>query len=116
MIEGLQKDTRWADILQELQSDPKTKVVIQGHKDYRLSHELLAVQQRDRDALDRDQRIVVPNDPVIKSRIMERPFGVPKGTKQIQRSSIGQISLLKSETTYWDVRSAKNRRVLVESP
>ena len=37
-LEGYQKDTKWIDILQEYQLDPKIKAIIQGWKNNRLSH------------------------------------------------------------------------------
>ena len=79
LLKGLQEDTRWVNIFQELQSDPKTKVVIQVHKKYKLPHKLLEVQHWD--GLDKDCRIPnvprVPNDPAIKSKIMEKVHAAP---------------------------------------
>ena len=62
-------------MLQELQSDPQNKVVIQGRKNYRLSHKLLDVY--DWEALDREWRIVVLIDLEIKWRVLEEAHAVP---------------------------------------
>ena len=42
-IEGYQIDTKWADILIELQSDPQKKTIIQGRKWYKLSSKLFGI-------------------------------------------------------------------------
>ena len=121
-IEGYQNDTRWADILIELQSDPQKKTIIQGRKRYRLSSKLLEFQ--DQEEGNQTWRIVVPNDPAIKGRIMEELHSVPyaghlgyqKTLKQFRRHFTGQTSPLKSEIMYWVVRSAKRKRTSVGFP
>ena len=72
--EGYANDTRWTDILEQLQS-------VQGHKqqqgarEYRLAHQLLEV--RDSTGQEKKWRIVIPDVPGIKQKILQEIHSVP---------------------------------------
>ena len=72
--EGYANDTRWTDILEQLQS-------VQGHKqqqgarEYRLAHQLLEV--RDSTGQDKQWKIVIPDVPGIKQKILKEIHSVP---------------------------------------
>ena len=64
---GLDNDTRWADILRQLQSAPG-QYVQQGAKEYRLARQLLEVRQCT--GTNRTWRLIIPNVPSIKQKLM----------------------------------------------
>ena len=92
ILKGLQNDTRWSDILQSLQSDDRQKVLKQGMTNFRLSNSLLEMQNKN--AQDNSWKVVIPNDPEIKQKILEELHTVPysghlgyqKTLKQIQKN------------------------------
>ena len=65
--EGLDNDTRWADILKQLQSAPGQNVQ-QGAKEYRMARQLLEVRQCT--GTDRTWRLVILDVPSIKQKLM----------------------------------------------
>ena len=71
---GLDNDTRWADILEELQPAEGHKQQ-QGTKEDRLAHQLLEV--RDSTGKDRKWRLAILDVPSIKQKIMEEMHSVP---------------------------------------
>ena len=73
----------------------KFRVVIQGRKNYRLSHKILEVQ--DREALDRIWMIVVHNGPSIKKTIMEEVQAIPYAGHLGYQKTLKQIQ----KTFYW---------------
>ena len=72
--EGLDNDTRWADILMQLQSAPGQNVQ-QGAKEYRMAQQLLEVRQCT--GTDRTWRLVIPDVPSIKQKLMQEVYSVP---------------------------------------
>ena len=72
--EGLDNDTRWADILRQLQSAPGQNVQ-QGAKEYRMARQLLEVRQCT--GTDRTWRLVIPDVPSIKQKLMQEVHAVP---------------------------------------
>ena len=59
-------DSRWANIVAELKSDPQKNLVKQGVKDFRLSHDCLEIHDREGpDGVNR-WRLVIPDIPGIK--------------------------------------------------
>ena len=79
----------------ELQSDPQKKTIIQGKKRYRLSSKLLEFQDQEEEH--QTWRIVVPNDPAIKGRIMEELHSVPYAGHLGYQKTLKQIQ----KTFYW---------------
>ena len=71
---GYQNDTRWSDLVQQLQADQSHKTH-QGTKQYRWEHQLLEV--RDSTGTDRKWRIVIPDVPSIKKQILQEIHAVP---------------------------------------
>ena len=69
-----QTNTRWSDLVQQLQADPSQKKH-QGTKQYRLEHQLLEV--RESTGTDRKWRIVIPDVPSIKKQILQEIHAVP---------------------------------------
>ena len=69
-----QTDTRWSDLVQQLQTDPSQKKH-QGTKQYRLEHQLLEV--RESTGTDKKWRIVIPDVPSIKKQILQEIHAVP---------------------------------------
>ena len=72
--EGLDNDTCWADILRQLQS-AQGQHVQQGTKEYRLARQLLEVRQCTR--TNRTWRLVIPDVPNIKQKLMREVHAVP---------------------------------------
>ena len=72
--EGLDNDTRWADILKQLQLAPGQHVQ-QGAKEYRLARQLLEVRQCT--GTDRTWRLVISDVPSIKQKLMQEVHAVP---------------------------------------
>ena len=71
---GLNNDTRWAEILEQLQSAQGHRQQ-QGTREYRLARQLLEV--RDCTGKDRKWRLVIPDVPSIKQKIMQEVHSVP---------------------------------------
>ena len=67
-------DTRWSDMVKQLQSDHSHKIH-QGTKEYRLEHQLLEV--RESTGQSRKWRIVIPDVPSIKKQILQEIHSVP---------------------------------------
>ena len=92
ILKGLENDTRWSDIVHSLQSDNKQKVLKQGLSNCRLANSLLEMQNKN--AQDNSWKVVIPNDPEIKQKILEELHNVPysghlgyqKMLKQVQKS------------------------------
>ena len=92
ILQGLENDTRWSDILSTLQSDKDQKVLKQGKTNFRLAHGFLQMQNVT--AQDKSWKVVIPNDPSIKRTILEEIHSVPyaghlgyqKTLKKIQNS------------------------------
>ena len=72
--EGLDNDTRWADILKQLQSTLGQHLQ-QGAKEYRLTRQLLEVRQCI--GIDRTWRLVIIDVPSIKQKLMQEVHAVP---------------------------------------
>ena len=68
-------DTRWSDIVQVLQSDKRQKVLKQGLSNFRLANSLLEMQNKN--AQDSSWKVVIPNDPEIKQKILEELYTIP---------------------------------------
>ena len=71
---GYQEDSRWADIYSELQS-AHDHVVTFGNRDYRYSHGLVEVKVDKEDR--RSWKLLIPDVPEVKKRIMEELHSVP---------------------------------------
>ena len=75
ILKGLENDTKWSDIVQVLQSDKRQKVLKQGLSNFRLANSLLEMQNKN--AQDSSWKVVIPNDPEIKQKILEELHTVP---------------------------------------
>ena len=92
ILKGLEKDTRWSDILHTLQSDKGRKILKQGLCNFRLANSLFEMQNKN--AQDNSWKVVIPSDPEIKRIILEEIHFVPyaghlgyqKTLKQIQKT------------------------------
>ena len=73
----------------ELQSDPEKKTIIQGRKRYRLSIKILELQGQEEEH--KNWRILVPNEPAIKGRIMEDLHSVPYAGHMGYQKTLKQI-------------------------
>ena len=72
-----ESDSRWADIVAELRSDPQKNLVKRGVKDFRLSHDCLEIHDREGpDGVNR-WRLVILDIPEVKRQIMEEVHSVP---------------------------------------
>ena len=97
--EGLDNDTRWADILRQLQSAPGQHVQ-QGAKEYRLARQLLEVRQCT--GTDRTWRLVIPDVPSIKQKLMQEVHAVPyAGHLGYQKHSKSSNSIFTGQITLW---------------
>lgn len=89
---GLREDTRWVDIITQLESTD-THRVQEGTREYRLTGDFLEVHDTERTEGTR-WRLVIPNVPEVKKRIMEELHAVPysghlgyqKTLKKVQQS------------------------------
>ena len=92
ILKELENDTTWSDIVHVLQSDKRQKVLKQGVSNFRLVNSLLEMQNKN--AQDNSWKVVIPNDPEIKQKILEELHTVPyaghlgyqKTLKQVQKS------------------------------
>ena len=89
-----QTDTRWSDLVQQLQADPSQKRH-QGTKQYRLKHQLLEV--RESAGTDRKWRIVIPDVPSIKKQILQEIHAVPYAGHLGYRRTLQKLQ----ENFYW---------------
>ena len=71
---GYDTDTRWFDIVEQLKLDPSQRHH-QGTKEYQLAHQLLQV--RSSTGQDKKWRIVIPDVPCIKQKILQEIHSVP---------------------------------------
>ena len=90
--QGLRDDTRWVDIITQIESS-QTHRVQEGKREYRLTHDML--EMRDTERTDGTRwRLVIPHVPEVKRRIMEELHAVPysghlgyqKTLKKVQQS------------------------------
>ena len=92
-----QTNTRWSELVQQLQADPNQKRH-QGTKQYRLERQLLEV--RESTATDRKWRIVIPDVPSIKTQILQEIHAVPYaghlGYQRILKKIAGKFPLARS--------------------
>ena len=97
ILNGLENDTRWPDIVCTLQSAKGHKGLKQGLCNFRLSNSLLGMPNENEQ--DNSWKVVIPSDPEIKRAILEEIHYVPyaghlsyqKTLKQIQRNVSGPI-------------------------
>ena len=95
ILNGLENDTRWPDIVHTLQSDKDHKFLKEGLCNLRLSNSSLEMQNKN--AQDNIWKVVIPSDPEMKCKILDEIHSVPYAGNLGYQKTLTQIQ----KNFYW---------------
>ena len=107
-----ESDSRWADIVTELRSDPQKNLVKRGVKDFRLSHDCLEIYDREGPEGVNRWRLVIPDIPEVKKQIMEEVHAVPYSGHVGYQKTLKKIQ----QNFYWPDHTLDIREFVTSCP